>query len=83
MKYEDIVKEAECELLGTCTELSAWIDNKGYDVDISNLESDLDIERCPECDWWCETGELVDEDCNPCECESCRTSSQEGEGGDG
>jgi hypothetical protein len=46
-----------------------------YSISLEDLEElmlDARYERCSECDWWCEISELVDDDSEPCPCESCR-----------
>lgn len=44
-------------------------------VSISEVEevmADAGFERCPDCEVWVETSDLVDEDDEPCVCSSCR-----------
>ena len=51
-----------------------------YDLSMEDLEElmlDNNYGRCPECEWWCECGELVDEDGEPCECTSCRPTKDD------
>lgn len=46
-----------------------------FGIELEDLEKimlNANWERCPECDWWCECGELVDEESEPCACEQCR-----------
>lgn len=40
--------------------------------DIEEIMVDAGYERCSECEWWCEVGELVDENSDVQPCESCR-----------
>jgi len=49
------------------------------DYDVNAALADMEIERCPECDWWVECGELVDEDCEVGPCSSCRSYADEDE----
>jgi hypothetical protein len=65
-------------LVYTCLDVEGVLERIGLDpscYDISEVENDLldaSIKRCEQCDWWCEIGELVDEDNNPGPCEDCR-----------
>jgi uncharacterized protein (UPF0212 family) len=46
-----------------------------YGLEMEELEeimANVGYERCPECESWCETGELVDEEGDPCSCSWCR-----------
>ena len=40
--------------------------------ELEELMVDAGYERCSECEWWCETSELVDDESEPCPCDSCR-----------
>ncbi len=72
-------------LIGTPDEILATLEHMGldadfYDVaDVESLIADENLERCSDCDWWCEAGELVDEDGDECACPSCRTGEDDGE----
>lgn len=65
-------------LEGTPDSIETGIEAIGLDsdaIDICIIEEkigDLNLERCCDCDWWCEAGELVDEDGEVVPCESCR-----------
>lgn len=57
---------------------SAICDEYGIELeDLEDLMVDSGYERCSECEWWCETGELVGEDCEVQPCDSCRGGSRE------
>ncbi len=78
-KAEEYVRAiiAKCadDLLGTQQEIHQWLDSKGMPEDMhDDVEAGLadHIERCPDCDTWCEPGELVNDDNEPCSCEQCR-----------
>lgn len=38
---------------------------------------DCNIERCPQCDYWCLSGELLDIEDNVVGCSSCRITMKE------
>lgn len=71
-----IVGACANDLLGTQKEVYDWLDSKG--LASLGIEEDLEhslsdhIERCPECDTWCEPGELVDDEGESSCCEQCR-----------
>ena len=65
-------------LLGTAISLNFAIDQFSL-LDFGLSEEDIiealeqdSIELCPECGWWVESYELVDEYDNLCSCENCR-----------
>lgn len=43
-----------------------------YEELVEELLLDANVEECPECGWWHDSGELVDEDGEPGSCVSCR-----------
>jgi uncharacterized protein (UPF0212 family) len=46
-----------------------------FDLEIEEIESimlDANYERCPECGWYVECGELVDAGMNPRPCSECK-----------
>jgi len=70
---EDLVMEAE----GTAQTESKLLERFGLSGEISEDEMteillDEGVERCPECEWWVYSWELVDEDGNETVCENCR-----------
>ncbi len=70
----DKMQEVKSAVLGTCTTLTAIIDNMDLDIDENDLEELLEIDSvqcCPECGWWVESYEL-EEDGEEVSCESCR-----------
>lgn len=40
--------------------------------DVIEAMLDRNLEPCPECGWWTESGELTDDDSNPESCGQCR-----------
>ena len=40
--------------------------------DVEEALVDCGVEKCPECEWWVEVGELADENGDEQACESCR-----------
>lgn len=46
---------------------------EGISIDeIEEIMANSNYERCCECEVWCEAGELVDENSDPCPCSNCR-----------
>lgn len=63
------------EALGTPTSPSAFIDKYELDASIEEVEEallDRNIETCPLCGWWVESGEMAEELSDAGICESCR-----------
>ncbi len=53
-----------------------------YDIPMDELEcimADMGLERCEDCGWWCETGELVDDEGETAPCVSCRPHKDDDE----
>ena len=68
-------------LLGTCAYAEAVVDfhempNCGEEDLTIQLES-INIERCPYCDWWFESGELINDDSDVVGCADCRNVEEE------
>jgi len=60
-------------LAGTCDSIETGLeglDLDARDFDVTNVEDallDYNVEICPGCDWWCDSGELHDgEGCDGC-----------------
>jgi len=73
---KSIVTACADDLRGTQREVYSWLEAKDLPQDLNEaLEAAIGeyIERCSECDTWCEPSELVDEENEPCPCEGCRT----------
>lgn len=67
---KDISDEIYQYLLGSCKSEFDAAEAFGVDAEsILSITSQLDIERCETCSWWCETGELDEEN----NCEDCRS----------
>jgi hypothetical protein len=65
------------ELLGTYDSIESHLQKNEFEADPEEVECDLEsmnLERCPYCDLWFESGELVTDDGNDdvVGCESCR-----------
>lgn len=63
------------DLRGTCETPAGYIKRKELALTPEELVDrllDVSTERCPACQWWMESCELVDEDGEPCPCEQCR-----------
>ena len=73
MSCKDHAGEIEERLLGTADCVERALEDLGIEEDPTDVMAEFNtIERCPECDWWVETGELVDEDCEEVPCSGCR-----------
>lgn len=69
----DVVARVVSNLEGTCSKVEQIAEELGItEDDVLNIMLDEGYERCSVCDWWCETGELVDEYGNIVPCEGCR-----------
>jgi len=69
-------------LNGTCDSIESALSRLDLEdkLDVSEVEDrllDVNLERCPHCEWWCESGELVDDDGNVVGCDSCRTHNDD------
>jgi hypothetical protein len=63
------------DLLGTCQEIYIVLDKYDMDYDEEEIEDALlsiNIERCPGCEWWCYSDELIDDDNEVVGCQNCR-----------
>jgi len=74
--------------LGTCRTIGSVIDQYELDKTVEEVEDlllDYSIERCPECEWWVESIELMDENDEPTPCDGCKsyTSRDDGDADDG
>ena len=71
------IEDVKYYLLGTSNSISDAIENFNLDeeFDESELEdmiSFTNIERCPYCEWWFESSELLDDDDEVVGCRDCR-----------
>lgn len=70
-----IAESVSDSLLGTSDSVEKVLEQMGLSDKVSEDdiidEICLRIERCPTCEWWCECGELVDEDGDETDCDSC------------
>jgi len=68
-------------LNGTCDTIESALERVGLeDTPVEEVEDrllDVNIERCPICDWWVESGEIVNDDGDVVGCESCREPEKE------
>lgn len=56
------------ELMGTCSTGQSLAEQ--YEVAVEEIEAaarECEVAKCDQCDWWCETGELNEDDI----CENC------------
>ena len=74
---KSVVSQCADDLIGTQKSIYEWTEAHNLKIDDSELEFVLAdyIERCSECDTWCEPGELVDEDGETAPCDSCKQNS--------
>lgn len=73
----DVTKQLIADyVVGTCmsvAEISSKFDLSPEDEeDLESTLEDMNVERCPFCEWWCESWELVDEDGEVVGCDDCR-----------
>ena len=71
-------------LEGTCNNPQAYIENNDLPFSEDELleriaDFSCPIEICPECGWWVELSELVDENCEPTVCDGCKPSEYDKE----
>lgn len=73
VQKEDLALDAQGTLLSEAQllERSGLVDIITED-EVLEILLDEGVERCPECDWWVYSWELVDEDGNETACENCR-----------
>ena len=74
---DEIIRLVADDLQGTADSVEQSLERLKLDdkYDPNDVEAELDmyIERCGECDWWCEVGELADESGETVPCDSCRS----------
>ena len=69
------LEKVRAYLEGTCNSLDIALERFDIALEVEDLEDmllDLGIERCPDCGWWMESSELVDEDSEVVGCDQCR-----------
>lgn len=79
-KYDAIFKLADA-LVGTCGSIEATIKRLRLDeilgIETDSIESMLmdlaNIDRCPNCEWWVDCGELYNGNDKECACANCRS----------
>jgi len=76
---KDKVQEVAEILMGTTMSVEAaagkaGLDEDDYQDDADALDQLIDyVERCEGCEWWCEPGELADDDDDLCGlCDDCK-----------
>lgn len=81
---DDVVRQLADRLMGTCDSLEHALDMMDVRVPdeftIEDVITDLEVisvERCPYCQWWMESCDIVDDDLNVVGCSSCRPALQE------
>ena len=71
-------QEIKWQILGTCVSPKSIIssfDLESFEITAEDLVEKLQedsIEMCPECEWWVESYELVDDYDNLSSCENCK-----------
>lgn len=73
---DEIIEQVANDLQGTSDSIEQSLERLKLDdkYNAEDVEAELDqfIERCGECDWWCEVGELADENGDTQSCDNCR-----------
>lgn len=73
MITEEVKQAVISKLAGSAMGETSLCDECGVSMeDLEEIMTDAGYERCSECEWWCECGELLDDDSNVVACESCR-----------
>lgn len=83
---DDVIRRLADRLMGTCDDPEHALDMmeiaipEGFDVEdvITDLEI-ISVERCPGCQWWMESCELVNDDLEVVGCSSCRPAETDEE----
>lgn len=78
--FRNLAEEVIDRLQGSCDSVESVLDR----MDASDVYTEDDIidfilekiEMCPECGWWVETWELVDDEDNQVSCDSCGNNIQ-------
>lgn len=74
---DEIIRLVADDLQGTSDSVEQSLErlklNDKYDPEEIEAELDTYIERCSECDWWCEVGELASESGDTQPCDNCRS----------
>lgn len=75
----ELREKIKFELLGTCESVGHYIDRLNLDLSDDDLEDEMltaNIETCPHCGWWMESGDLLDDDGNVVGCDQCRDDDE-------
>ena len=65
-------------LEGTCADVMTGLEYLDIVADADDAEEameELNLERCPGCDWWMEASALIDDDGDAVGCDQCRDTS--------
>jgi len=76
------IHEITSFLEGTCNSIEQAMDRFDIDFPVEEVEDrllDVNLERCPGCDWWVESSELVDSKGDIVVCENCRAYDKDEE----
>lgn len=78
MINEKIVDKIVEQLAGTSNSWCAASEDAGIEIEaIEEIMLNANYERCPECDWWVECSELLDDNGELTVCENCRPPAEE------
>ena len=82
MITDEQIHEIADTLNGTCNSIESVLERLALELDVSDVEDrllDVNLERCPDCEWWCESWELVDDEGHVVGCDSCRPREEDDE----
>lgn len=74
-------RELGDRLIGTAKSVYSVLESMGLEPDdfedIEDSLLDVNVELCPDCDWWHESDDLVDCNGDPVSCEQCRPKQKD------
>lgn len=77
---DEQVREIADYLTGTCNSIDQALDRLDLEFPVEDVEErllDVNLERCPICDWWMDSAELVNEAGDVVGCDTCREYQEE------
>jgi hypothetical protein len=83
VRRSELTPEQVGEIVDTATGYATGFESvlrkyEGLTADeLEELLLDNNVERCPGCDWYCESGELLDDEDNLVGCRDCRPPEPE------
>lgn len=78
----DLLRKIAGDLEGTCQSLTAVLERYEFEADEGEVEDQLlslGLERCPHCEWWMESCELINDAGDVVGCDQCREAKTDDE----